>query len=79
MGELSFLQKVKQFIGRVAVAIYLWSQDVEYLDDLFEQTRNAELHVAAEADTCPSCPPKEGSILYGRSWKCSKCGRTGQV
>lgn len=25
---------------------------------------------------CPSCPPKV--VLYGRAWKCARCGRTGK-
>lgn len=28
---------------------------------------------------CLRCPPAPGSILYGASWKCSACGRTGVV
>jgi len=31
-----------------------------------------------KATACESCPPKPGTVLHGRRWKCS-CGRTGRV
>ncbi len=57
MGELSFLQKIKMFVGSVAVRIYLWSRGVEYLDDLLVEADKSAAQLLREpvGDTPQAC------------------------